>query len=99
ELRNVPDVTDIGTMVALMAEFGVTATRRPGRSLALDASAARNAQAPYDLVRRMRAGILVLAPLLSRFGSARVSLPGGCAIGARTIDLHLKALQALGADV
>src|SRR4029079_11107637 len=85
ELRNVPGVTDIDTMVALMAEFGVTAARRPGRSLVLDASAAHNAQAPYDLVRRMRAGILVLAPLLSRFGSARVSLPGGCAIGARPI--------------
>ena len=67
--------------------------------LALDASAARNAQAPYDLVRRMRASILVLAPLLARFGSARVSLPGGCAIGARPIDLHLKALEALGAEV
>jgi UDP-N-acetylglucosamine 1-carboxyvinyltransferase len=67
--------------------------------LVLDASGARNAQAPYDMVRRMRASILVLAPLLARFGSARVSLPGGCAIGARPIDLHLKALDALGADV
>ena len=67
--------------------------------LVLDAAGARNAQAPYDLVRRMRASILVLAPLLARFGSARVSLPGGCAIGARPIDLHLKALEALGADV
>jgi UDP-N-acetylglucosamine 1-carboxyvinyltransferase len=67
--------------------------------LVLDASAAKNAVAPYDMVRRMRASILVLAPLLARFGSARVSLPGGCAIGARPIDLHLKALDALGADV
>ena len=67
--------------------------------LVLDARGARNAQAPYDLVRRMRASILVLAPLLARFGSARVSLPGGCAIGARPIDLHLKALEALGAEV
>ena len=67
--------------------------------LVLDAGGARNAQAPYDMVRRMRASILVLAPLLARFGSARVSLPGGCAIGARPIDLHLKALEALGAEV
>jgi UDP-N-acetylglucosamine 1-carboxyvinyltransferase len=99
ELANVPEVTDVNTMLALMAEFGVTASRGAGRVLALDASGARNAQASYDLVRRMRAGILVLAPLLVRFGSARVSLPGGCAIGARPIDLHLKALDALGAEL
>ena len=99
ELTNVPDVLDVDTMLALMGEFGVTATRGPGRMLALDASAARNAEAPYDMVRRMRASILVLAPLLARFGSARVSMPGGCAIGARPIDLHLKSLEALGAEV
>jgi UDP-N-acetylglucosamine 1-carboxyvinyltransferase len=99
ELSNVPEVTDVNTMLALMAEFGVTATRGPGRMLVLDGCGARNAQAPYDMVRRMRASILVLAPLLARFGSARVSLPGGCAIGARPIDLHLKALDALGAEV
>jgi len=99
ELGNVPEVSDVDTMLGMMAEFGVVATRGPGRMLALDASKARNAQAPYDLVRRMRASILVLAPLLARFGSARVSMPGGCAIGARPIDLHLKALEALGADV
>jgi UDP-N-acetylglucosamine 1-carboxyvinyltransferase len=99
ELTNVPEVTDVETMIALMQEFGVVATRGAGRSLVLDATAARNAQAPYDMVRKMRAGILVLAPLLARFGSARVSLPGGCAIGARPIDLHLKALDGLGAEV
>src|SRR5215468_3296974 len=99
ELGNVPDVSDVETMLNLMREFGVTATRGPGRALALDAGAARNAQAPYDMVRKMRASILVLAPLLARFGSARVSQPGGCAIGARPIDLHLKALEALGAEV
>jgi len=99
ELTNVPEVTDVDTMIALMQEFGVVATRGAGRALVLDASAARNAQAPYDMVRKMRASILVLAPLLARFGSARVSLPGGCAIGARPIDLHLKALDALGAEV
>src|SRR5690348_12250536 len=99
ELGNVPEVTDVDTMLALMREFGVVGNRGPGRALVLDASAAQAAQAPYDLVRRMRASILVLAPLLARFGSARVSLPGGCAIGARPIDLHLKALEALGAEV
>ncbi|HLQ93470.1 MAG TPA: UDP-N-acetylglucosamine 1-carboxyvinyltransferase [Xanthobacteraceae bacterium] len=99
ELTNVPDVTDVDTMLALMREIGVVASRGPGRLLVLDASGARTALAPYDMVRRMRASILVLAPLLVRFGSARVSMPGGCAIGARPIDLHLKALEALGADV
>ena len=92
-------MTDVDTMLALMREFGVVGNRGPGRALVLDASGARNAQASYDMVRRMRASILVLAPLLARFGSARVSLPGGCAIGARPIDLHLKALEALGAHV
>lgn len=99
ELSNVPEVTDISTMLAMMREFGVVANRGPGRILTLNAGKAHNAEAPYDLVRRMRASILVLAPLVARFGSARVSLPGGCAIGARPIDLHLKALEALGAEV
>jgi UDP-N-acetylglucosamine 1-carboxyvinyltransferase len=97
ELSNVPDVTDVASMLALLRVFGVEADH--GRRLILDASAARNAEAPYDIVRKMRAGILVLAPLLARFGQARVSQPGGCAIGARPVDLHLKALAALGAEV
>ncbi len=99
ELGNVPDVSDIDTMLKLMEELGVTAGRAPGHRLVLDAGGARNGEAPYDIVRKMRASILVLAPLLARFGSARVSQPGGCAIGARPIDLHLKALEALGAKV
>ena len=99
ELGNVPEVADVDTMLALMREFGVVASRGPGRTLMLDPRKARSSLAPYDMVRRMRASILVLAPLLTRFGSARVSLPGGCAIGARPIDLHLKALNALGAEV
>jgi UDP-N-acetylglucosamine 1-carboxyvinyltransferase len=97
ELGNVPEVTDVASMVALLRVFGVDADH--GRRLVLNAAAARNAEAPYDIVRKMRASILVLAPLLARFGSARVSLPGGCAIGARPVDLHLKALAALGAQV
>jgi UDP-N-acetylglucosamine 1-carboxyvinyltransferase len=99
ELGNVPDLLDVTTMLGLMQELGVTAERRPGGNLLLDPRGARNAQAPYDIVRRMRASILVLGPLVARFGSARVSLPGGCAIGARPVDLHLKALTALGATV
>jgi len=99
ELSNVPDVADVKTMLNLIEEFGVAARRAHAHTLVLDAGKARTAQAPYDIVRRMRASILVLAPLLARFGSAHVSLPGGCAIGARPIDLHLKALEALGAEV
>jgi UDP-N-acetylglucosamine 1-carboxyvinyltransferase len=97
ELANVPDVSDVASMLALMRVFGVEADQ--GRRLILDASRAHNAEAPYDMVRKMRASILVLAPLLARFGQARVSLPGGCAIGARPVDLHIKALAALGAEV
>ena len=97
ELGNVPEVSDVASMVALLRVFGVEADH--GRRLLLDASGARNAEAPYDIVRKMRASILVLAPLLARFGKARVSLPGGCAIGARPVDLHMKALAALGAQV
>ena len=99
EIGNVPDLLDVTTMLGLMQELGVTAERRLGDNLLLDPRAARNSQAPYDIVRRMRASILVLGPLVARFGSARVSLPGGCAIGARPVDLHLKALAALGATV
>ena len=100
ELSNVPEVTDVATMLALMAEFGVSATRGPGLVAGAGRGAqARNAQAPYDTVRKMRATVLVLAPLLARFGQARVSLPGGCAIGARPVDMHVAALAALGARI
>ena len=98
EITNVPEVTDVTTMLALLQEFGV-ATQRDARSVTIDAGKAANNVARYDLVRKMRAGILVLGPLVARFGSARVSLPGGCAIGARPVDLHLKVLEALGATV
>ena len=98
ELGNVPDLIDVTTMLTLMEEIGVRTERRPG-SLLLDPRGARKTQAPYEIVRRMRASILVLGPLVARFGTARVSLPGGCAIGARPVDLHLKALMALGATV
>ena len=99
ELSNVPDLSDVTSMVNVMQEFGVEAARLPGLVLRLDGSQARSADASYEIVRRMRASMLVLGPLVARFGAARVSLPGGCAIGARPVDLHLKALAALGADV
>ena len=98
-LRNLPDVVDIGTMQALLEGYGVSFSGRAADALTLNASEAAPRDASYDIVRKMRATILVLGPLIARFGHARVSLPGGCAIGARPVDLHLKALEALGADI
>lgn len=99
EITNVPDLMDVKTMTAVLRHFGVSVNQGADGTLLLDASEASIYEAPYDLVRTMRASILVLGPLLSRFGRAKVSLPGGCAIGARPIDLHLKGLRALGAKI
>ena len=97
--RRVPDLRDTNTILGLLGEFGVkTREESPGR-ISLDATNITGGVAPYELVQAMRASILVLGPLLARFGSARVSLPGGCAIGARPIDQHLKGLSAMGAEV
>ena len=97
--RRVPDLRDTNTILNLLGEFGVkTREESPGR-ISLDATNITGGVAPYELVQAMRASILVLGPLLARFGSARVSLPGGCAIGARPIDQHLKGLSAMGADI
>jgi UDP-N-acetylglucosamine 1-carboxyvinyltransferase len=93
------DLVDIASMLALLRHLGVETQGRPGGSIVLKASALAEPEAPYDLVRRMRASIVVLGPLLARFGRARVSLPGGCAIGARPVDQHLKALEAMGAEI
>ncbi len=99
ELRNVPDLRDVRTMAAMLEELG-RPTRVVGNVLHVAvAPATVSPVAPYDLVRQMRAGVLVLGPLLARYGEARVSLPGGCAIGARPIDQHLRGLEALGARV
>ena len=98
-LRNLPDVVDVRTMQALMEGYGVAVSGRSTDILTFDAAAAEPREASYDIVRKMRATILVLGPLLARFGRARVSLPGGCAIGARPVDLHIKALEALGATI
>jgi UDP-N-acetylglucosamine 1-carboxyvinyltransferase len=96
--RGVPDLADIRTLGRLLANMGVK-VERSGSDLHLDASAVANPEAPYELVKTMRASVLVLGPLVARFGRARVSMPGGCAIGARPIDQHLKGLQLLGAHI
>ena len=105
-LSNLPDLIDITTMAKLLGELGVDVARDPkanvpdaGQVFRLTAGDIINTTAPYDLVRRMRASVLVLGPLLARRGRARVSLPGGCAIGTRPVDLHLKALRQLGARI
>jgi UDP-N-acetylglucosamine 1-carboxyvinyltransferase len=97
-LSNVPDLNDIGTMLKLLAQMGVK-IERDGERVSLDASGLNNPVAPYEMVKTMRASILVLGPLVARCGEAKVSLPGGCAIGARPVDQHIKGLQAMGAEV
>jgi len=103
-LANVPNLADIATMANLLVQHGVTvavdeADGNGRQVLELSAAHITSTTAPYDLVRKMRASILVLGPLLARYGRARVSLPGGCAIGPRPVDLHIKGLQRLGAEV
>lgn len=99
-LTNAPRLADIRTMTALLASLGVeVAALQEGRVLALGAHGLSSHLAHYDIVRKMRASILVLGPLLAREGQAVVSLPGGCAIGARPVDLHLKGLEAMGAEM
>ena len=98
-LKNVPQLADIDTMAALLAQHGVaTEPGDGGRSLSIG-GAITNTEAPYDIVRKMRASILVLGPLVARMGEGRVSLPGGCAIGSRPVDLHLKGLEQMGAEI
>jgi UDP-N-acetylglucosamine 1-carboxyvinyltransferase len=97
-IRNVPNLKDVHTISKIIAGLGVTITYE-GDTVYADASTLSNQFAPYDLVKTMRASILVLGPLLARYGNAKVSLPGGCAIGSRPVDLHLKAMEALGAKI
>ncbi len=96
--NNVPELRDVGTLLRLMRSMGVTVERKSNR-VTLNSETTGKPVAPYDLVKTMRASILVLGPLLARFGHARVSLPGGCAIGERPVDLHIKGLQAMGARI
>ena len=98
-LANVPHLQDVVTMLKLIRNMGVSAERADDGSVRIDASALSTPEAPYDLVKTMRASVLALGPLLARFGEATVSLPGGCAIGSRPVDQHIKGLQAMGAHI
>ncbi len=100
-LHNVPQLQDVATMLKLLRHMGVVAQRLElwPEQVVVDARSVVAPEAPYDLVKTMRASILVLGPLLARFGQARVSLPGGCAIGSRPVDQHIKGLQAMGAQI
>jgi UDP-N-acetylglucosamine 1-carboxyvinyltransferase len=98
-LTNVPEVRDIRTMGRVLSELGATVDFQVGGRIEVQARSLRSVEAPYELVKTMRASILVLGPLVAREGRARVSLPGGCAIGARPIDLHLAALERMGAEI
>jgi UDP-N-acetylglucosamine 1-carboxyvinyltransferase len=98
-INNVPHLKDVTTTIALLQTMGVQITINDHMQLEVDASDVTHREAPYELVKTMRASILVLGPLLARFGEADVSLPGGCAIGARPVNLHIAGLQAMGADV
>lgn len=97
-LEEVPNLQDIAGMAAMLEHLGAKVERN-GRALLIDPAGFQDAEAPYEIVRKMRASIYVMGPLLARFGHARVSLPGGCAIGNRPIDLHLRGFEALGAKI
>lgn len=98
-IGNVPHLRDVTTMIQLLGRMGVSVTIDDKMRVEVDASTVRECVAPYELVRTMRASIVVLGPLLARFGRADVSLPGGCAIGARPVNIHVAGLQALGAEI
>ena len=98
-IRNVPHLRDVTTMLTLLGQMGVAVTLDEGFDVELCAARLDNPVAPYELVKTMRASVLVLGPLLARVGEARVSLPGGCAIGLRPVDQHIKGLQAMGATI
>lgn len=99
QLANVPHLKDISTMLALLGHMGVRVTLADRNRVTLSGESIPNKDAPYEMVKTMRAAILVLGPTLARFGEARVSMPGGCAIGSRPVDLHIKGLQAMGAEI
>lgn len=98
QLSNIPQLQDVATMKKLLAQMGLGITEQDG-VLVLNGAGVNKPEAPYEMVKTMRASILVLGPLLARFGEAKVSLPGGCAIGSRPVDQHIKGLQAMGAEI
>jgi len=99
QLSNIPHLQDVTTIVSLLGQMGVHITLDERSNIEVNAKSLESVHAPYELVRTMRASVLVLGPLLSRFGAAEVSLPGGCAIGMRPVDQHLKGMQAMGAEM
>jgi len=98
-IGNLPHLNDITTMLALLRSMGLSVTLNEKMSVEIDANTIREYTAPYDLVKTMRASILVLGPMLARYGEANVSFPGGCAIGSRPVDIHLRGLEAMGAII
>ena len=98
-LTNVPRLQDVATMLQLIGNMGVQAEHHEDGRVELNAATLNKPEAPYELVKTMRASVLALGPLLARFGHAKVSLPGGCAIGSRPVDQHIKGLQAMGAEI
>src|SRR5512134_1587865 len=98
-IGNIPHLRDVTTTIELLGRMGVEVTLHDGLRIEVNPATIREYHAPYDLVKTMRASILVLGPLVGRFGRADVSLPGGCAIGSRPVDLHVAGLRALGAHV
>ena len=99
ELENVPHLQDVTTTTRLLTQMGISVTMDEFMDISLDPSTIHNLYAPYELVKTMRSSILVLGPLLAKYGEAKVSLPGGCAIGVRPVDMHLVALQKMGASI
>ncbi|HIE40086.1 MAG TPA: UDP-N-acetylglucosamine 1-carboxyvinyltransferase, partial [Thiomicrorhabdus sp.] len=99
KLSNVPHLMDVTTTIQLLASMGVEVMFDENLNIEVDASHVTEKEAPYELVKTMRASILVLGPLLGRFGEAKVSLPGGCAIGSRPVDIHIKGMEQMGATI
>ena len=98
-IEEIPDLDDVKTITEVLQYLGLTTRWQEPGSLFIDSTGVKSCEASYELVRKMRASFLVMGPLLSRFQEARISLPGGCAIGSRPIDLHLKGFEALGAEI
>jgi UDP-N-acetylglucosamine 1-carboxyvinyltransferase len=98
-VQNVPHLKDVTTMVELLGRLGAKVSLEESNNIRIDPTSINSPRAPYDLVKTMRAAVVVLGPLLAKFGEAEVSLPGGCAIGSRPVDIHLKGLKAMGAEV
>ena len=98
-IGNVPHLQDVTTTISLLTEMGAILSIDEKMKVSINASTVKNFYAPYEMVKTMRASILVLGPLLAHFGKAKVSLPGGCAIGSRPVNLHIEGLKAMGANI